>query len=76
VFRTLERVAGSNYGGTGLAAVAAELGGDGLTDVDFAKTDGLPRALMTAMEDLAAIGLVDFESVGRGISAVLRGLPS
>lgn len=59
VFHALERATASVYGGVGLAAVAHEIGVDELTWDDFATRAGFPRALMTAMEDLEAIGLVD-----------------
>jgi hypothetical protein len=66
VFHALERATQSVYGGVGLAAVALEVGVDEPTWDDFAKREGLPRALMTAMEDLEAIGLVEFANVSHG----------
>lgn len=66
IFHALERATQSVYGGVGLAAVALEVGVDEPTWDDFAKREGLPRALMTAMEDLEAIGLVEFANVSHG----------
>ena len=66
VFHALERATASVYGGVGLAAVAREVGAGELTSDDFAKREGFPRALMTAMDDLEKIGLVKFVNVAHG----------
>lgn len=66
VLHALGRATVSGYGGVGLAAVGHEFGVDPLAWDDFVKREGLPRALMTAMEDLQAIGLVEFVNVGHG----------
>ena len=67
VFGALARSAeGSHGSGVGLPAVAAVLGFEGVSEDDFAKHEGLPHALMSAMYDLEQIGLVKFENVGYG----------
>lgn len=66
VFHALASSTASNFGGVGLAEVGHQLGVDGLTWDDFVKREGLPRALMTAMDDLKAIGLVEFVNVSHG----------
>jgi hypothetical protein len=66
VFDALARSATGPYTGVGLPAVAAALGFEGVTEDDFAKQEGLPHALMSAMYDLERLRLVKFESVGYG----------
>lgn len=66
VFHALERASSSGWGGVGLSAVGSEIGIDGLTYEAFTKREGMPAALMTAMTDLEAIGLVEFVNVSHG----------
>lgn len=66
VFAALGRVATSRFSGVGLVALGQEIGFDGLTADDFGRDDGVARALLTAMYDLAAIGLVEVGNVGTG----------
>jgi len=66
VFHALERATAGVHGGVSLAAVGQEIGVNSLTYDDFVKREGLPRALMTAMEDLQEIGLVEFANVSHG----------
>lgn len=66
VFDALARSTTDPYTGVGLPAVAAALGFDGVTEDDFTKREGLPRALMSAMYDLERLRLVRFENVGYG----------
>ena len=73
VFEALARTGDGSYGGVGLPAVAATLGFDGVTWNDFAKHEGMPNALMTAMDDLAWLGLVTSENIGWGNELTPRG---
>jgi hypothetical protein len=73
VFEALGRCGESSCGGVGLLAVAAALGFDGLTEDDFAKREGMPNALMTAMDDLERLDLAKFENVGYGNELTPRG---
>lgn len=66
VFEALARTGDGSYGGVGLPAVAATLGFDGVTGDDFARHEGMPTALMTAMQDLARLRLVTFENIDWG----------
>jgi hypothetical protein len=66
VFGALARCGDGSYGGVGLTALAATLGFDGVTSDDFARHEGMPTALMTAMQDLARLRLVTFENIGWG----------
>jgi hypothetical protein len=66
VFEALARTGDGSYGGVGLPAVAATFGFDGVTGDDFARHEGMPTALMTAMQDLARLRLVTFENIGWG----------
>lgn len=74
VLEALARSEESSHGTVGLPAVAAALGFQGLTWDDFAKGEGMPHALMTAMSDLQRLGLVSFENVdyGNGLTPVGR----
>jgi hypothetical protein len=65
-FEALARTGDGSYGGVRLPAVAATLGFDGVTWNDFAKHEGMPNALVTAMGDLARLGLVTFENIDWG----------
>jgi hypothetical protein len=73
VFQALARTGDNSYGGVGLPTVAAALGFDGLTWNDFAKHEGMPRALMTSMDDLARLGLAKSENVDYGNELTPRG---
>jgi hypothetical protein len=66
VFEAVARSGDGRYGGVGLGTVAGALGFDGLTWDDFAKREGMPHALMTAMSDLNRLGLARFENVDYG----------
>jgi hypothetical protein len=66
VFDALARTGDGSNGGVGLPAVAATLGFDGVAGDDFARHEGMPTALMTAMQDLARLGLVTFENIDWG----------
>lgn len=72
VFRAVADANRGNLGpGAGLDAVGAVLGFDGLTSDDFVARDGSAGALMTAMYDLDALGVVKFANVsyGNGLTA-------
>ncbi len=66
VFTTLGRVAPSRLGGVGLAGLGQEIGFAGLTGDDFGRDDGVTRAILTALYDLAALDLVEVGNVGTG----------
>jgi hypothetical protein len=67
VFKALQDAGGTRSGaGVSLAAVGHEVGVDGLSWEDFRDHEGVAAALFTAMQDLAAIGLVNFENVEFG----------
>jgi hypothetical protein len=74
VFQAVEQAGRGNLGpGPGLAAIGAVLGFDGLTRDDFVARTGVAAALMTAMYDLEAIGVADFQNVDYGNSLTANG---
>ncbi len=66
VFTALVRIAPSRFGSVGLAALGHEIGFAGLTGDDFGRDDGVTRAILTALYDLAALDLVEVDNVGTG----------
>ena len=66
VFRGLAAKASPLSGGVGLPPIGEALSVGTLSDADFASGEGAGSALMTAMYDLDAMGLVEFKNVHYG----------
>jgi hypothetical protein len=74
VFHTLADIGRGNLsGGVSLTALGSALGFEGLTYEAFVAREKPARALMTAMDDLDKIGVVEFKNVGHGNSLTPNG---